>query len=91
MEELKEWFVLAIYGFGGAVWKFFHLRNLERDRKERLRLMLSGQWQWRSVSALAANIAADRQETKSLLMQIGARQMQEPPYYWGLITRIGPP
>jgi len=91
MEELKEWIALAIYGLGGAVWKFFQLRNLERDRKERLRLMLGGHWHWRSVSALATNTAADKQETKRLLMQIGARQMQDPPHYWGLISRVGAP
>lgn len=91
MEEWKEWIVLVIYGLVGAIWKLFHERNLERDRKDRLRLMLNGRWQWRSVSALAANIATDKQETKQLLVQISARQMQEPPYYWGLISRVGPP
>jgi hypothetical protein len=91
MEELREWFVLAIFGFGGAVWKFFRMRNLERDRKERLVLMLSGRHKWRSVSVLPANIAASRDETKTLLVQVRARQKQDPPYYWGLISRVGAP
>jgi len=47
------------------------------------------QWQWRSISALSANIATSRDETKRLLVLVNARQMREPPYYWGLIERVG--
>jgi hypothetical protein len=91
MGGLEEWLVWLAYGVVGAVWKIFHLRNLEHDRKDRLLLMLNGKDPWRSVSALRANIAADRATTKTLLVQVGARQMKGPPYYWGLISRVGPP
>lgn len=86
LEEILIWLA---YGVVGAIWKIFHKRGLENHQKNRLTAMLSGKLEWRSVSALSANIAADRQTTKTLLVQIGARQMKKPPYYWGLISRVG--
>jgi len=90
MDELRDLVVALGYGIVGGIWKAFHRRNLERHQKRRLVSMLSQpQWQWRSISALSANIATSRDETKRLLVLVNARQMREPPYYWGLIERVG--
>jgi hypothetical protein len=89
---MEEFIVSLAYGIVGAIWKIFHLRNLERDQKARLLLMLNDpNYFWRSISAMSANIAANQETTKRLLVQINARQSKVPPYYWGLIDRVGPP
>ena len=89
---MEEYFVSLAYGIVGAIWKIFHLRNLERDQKARLLLMLNDpKLEWRSISAMSANIAANPEATKKLLVQVNARQSKTPPYYWGLIDRVGHP
>jgi hypothetical protein len=90
MDELRDLLVSFGYGMVGGIWKAFHSRQLERDQKARLVSMLNNpKYPWRSVSVLSANIAADRATTKALLAQVNARQQEKPPYYWGLIDRVG--
>ncbi len=92
MDELNELLVSFGYGIVGGVWKIFHHRQLERHQKARLVQMLSNPtYRWRSLSALSANIGADRTTTKTLLVQVNARQQGAPPYRWGLVDRVGPP
>lgn len=89
---MEETIVAFVYGLLGGIWKLRHLHNLEIARRKRLVQMLQNpRYRWRSLSVLSANIAADKEVTKELLIQVGARQQSHAPYYWGLIARVGEP
>ena len=77
--------------FGNLVLHYFQSepeRKLDRQRKELLRSMLSGKkYEWMHVTTLAAVIGASEEETKRLLIDIGARGSQTKSGSWALLSR----
>jgi len=82
----------AMFGLIMGLWAILHSGSLERDRKRRLTKMLNNpRWTWRSFSWLAANIAADKETARRLLVAVGARPQVRNPNKWGLISKVGEP
>ena len=71
----------------------YHLQNnskkkLDNERKKYLRLMLEKEeYKWRKISTLSAVIGTSDDETKRLLIEIGARGSENGNGSWGLISR----
>lgn len=59
----------------------------DKPRKELLKKMLEKGFKWRSLSTLANVTGLDDDETKRLLVEIGARGSETDPSVWGLISR----
>jgi len=68
---------------------------LTRERPDRyevaasklLREMLEKGSKWRSLSSLAIVIGASEQDTKEMLLILGARASERNPELWGLVSR----
>jgi len=86
MEEVAA----AVYAFIMGLWAIWQGGNLERSQRRRLIKMLNNpKWKWRSLSWLSASIAADREATKRLLVQLKAKPRPKNAKYWGLESRVG--
>jgi hypothetical protein len=63
-----------------------------RKRKRILREALQGDKAWRRLSTLAGLIGQDEQETRDLLVEIGARRsakQRSDREMWALVSRVG--
>ena len=64
--------------------------DLDRYDKAAMKLltqMLEGDRHWRTIGTLSSVIGASKQDTKELLLMLGARASETDPELWGLISR----
>lgn len=84
---------IGALGTIGGSWLSYNLQNrraenLAEKRKNRLRIMLSGnKYTWRGIDTLAASIGADEETTKALLIEIDARASFTNSKTWALESR----
>jgi hypothetical protein len=73
----------------GALPRFLRTRK----RKKILRPMLDDpRWKWRKLTTLAQSAGLGEQETRDLLIDMGARPSTgSGPEAWGLISRVDQP
>jgi hypothetical protein len=75
----------GIRGFlegAACLWRPWRMR---RKKKRVLRgLLRDSKYEWRSTGALQNSIAANRQETEELLLEIGARRSGDKQDLWTL-------
>jgi len=65
-------------------------RDLDNQRMEILKIMLEDdkfEYKWRNISTLSAVIGASKEETKRLLIKVGARGSETDEGKWGLISK----
>ncbi len=63
-------------------------RKIDCSRKKMLKEMLQDEaFQWRTLSTLATVIGCNEEQTKNLLIAIGARGSEKDDGKWGLISR----
>lgn len=80
--------ILPISNFLVHYYQSARTRKLERVRKALLNQMLSDpRFRWRKIETLSRVIGADEEETKLLLIAIGARGSEANDDLWGLLER----
>jgi len=84
----------VVHGVRAAPAFLLELTGLSRRRKRKriLRQALQGEKPWRRLSTLAGLIGQDEQQTRDLLVEIGARRSSTPRpdrEMWALIARVG--
>jgi hypothetical protein len=76
---------------GNLALEWFRARKQKRiddTRQKILKEMLEDQaFEWRNLSTLAAVVGCDEEQTKNLLIAIGARGSEKNDGKWGLISR----
>lgn len=86
----------ALIGSAGTIvsqWLIHHLKErksvqLDASRKKLLIKMLrSKKYPWRKLETLMHVIGADEENTKRLLLEVGARASEDGRPLWGLIER----
>ena len=99
---LSEAVLIALIGLAGAVigsiatiaagivsacLKKKEIEKLEKPRKALLLSMLNTPDRWRSLKTLSHVVGLEEQETKNLLLAIGARASEDGQAKWGLLSR----
>lgn len=82
--DTSEGFFRALFGTGLS---WFAGKSTDKRRKQRLVQMLSDPRfprGFRSIEQLMAGIAADKEKTEALLLEIKARKSEVPPEEWTL-------
>jgi hypothetical protein len=80
VRNIPDWIALAL-GF-----------KRRQTRKKLLRRALGGKYDWRKLSTLTRMIGQSEDETRELLIEIGARGSVKPDAadeMWGLVSRVG--
>jgi hypothetical protein len=73
----------TIRGFLEGIPSLWYPWRMRRKKKSVLRgLLRDREYKWRSTEALQSSIAATRQETEELLLEIGARRSGDKQDLW---------